>query len=219
MTSIAASTLQQQQQLAAAGVGAAPPVVVHARRESLNGCWILDRHRGTPSMRQYLETMGVDELTIQAHEKGETERETYHTIDISPDQKIRIVKRSRVNNDIVVELELGKELVTLLPPGNREKKTLATSMDNGQTTLQLKSSLLTVNGLASVMDIKQLIQEEHNTVLMQELTITNATTLQTHKTVRYFYPYTQTPPHLEDQEMADVNAAAATAAAATAAKK
>jgi hypothetical protein len=166
-------------------------------------------------MRQYLETMGVDELAIQAHEKGEAERDTYHTLDITPDQKVKIVKRSRVNNDLVVELELGKEWVTHLPPGNREKKTLATSIDKGKTHLQLESSLMTVNGLAIIMDIKKLVQEEHNSVLQQELTITNATTKQTHTTVRYFIPYNETPPHLEDQEMTD----AITATAAVAAPK
>jgi len=80
------------------------------RRDSLNGCWILDATRGSPSMRQYLETMGVDELAIQANEKGESEQDTYHTIELSG-TTIKIIKRSRVNNDLVVELTLGEAMI------------------------------------------------------------------------------------------------------------
>ena len=32
---------------------------------SMNGTWILDKRRGSPSMRGYLETMGVTELAIE----------------------------------------------------------------------------------------------------------------------------------------------------------
>ena len=78
-------------------------------------------------MREYLETMGVDELAIQANEKGESEQDTYHTIELS-DSTIKIIKRSRVNNDLVVELTLGQAMIEHLPPGDREKKMLATSL-------------------------------------------------------------------------------------------
>lgn len=162
-------------------------------------------------MRSYLETMGVDELAIQAHEKGETERDTYHTIELLEDKKIKIVKRSRVNNDIVVELEVGKESVEYLPPGQREKKVLAQS--TSPENLIITSSLMTVNGLANVVDKKELLQEETMSVLKQELTITNAVTQQSHATVRFFVPYIKTPPHVEDALMADVTAAATTTAA------
>ena len=63
------------------------------QRDSLNGTWILDKSRGKWSMRGYLETLHVTELAIQAHEKGETDSDTYHTISLDPTQnKVRIVK-------------------------------------------------------------------------------------------------------------------------------
>eukprot|EP00547_Thalassionema_nitzschioides_P001934 CAMPEP_0194200878 /NCGR_PEP_ID=MMETSP0156-20130528/1322_1 /TAXON_ID=33649 /ORGANISM="Thalassionema nitzschioides, Strain L26-B" /LENGTH=165 /DNA_ID=CAMNT_0038925945 /DNA_START=124 /DNA_END=621 /DNA_ORIENTATION=+ len=164
--------------------------------------------------------MGVDELAIQANEKGETEHDTYHTITLlsgmetseegeeQQNKKVIIVKRSRVNNDLIVELDLGKEFVEKLAPGDREKKSLATSDLWGQH-LKINSSLLTVNGLASVVDEKKLEQEETGgTMLVQELKITNVETEDTHATVRYFTPYTKTPPHLvdnTDQDMPDAS--------------
>ena len=44
----------------------------------MNGTWILDKRRGS-SMRGYLETMGVTELAIEAHEKGESDRGIINT--------------------------------------------------------------------------------------------------------------------------------------------
>eukprot|EP00548_Thalassiothrix_antarctica_P000518 CAMPEP_0194135842 /NCGR_PEP_ID=MMETSP0152-20130528/5920_1 /TAXON_ID=1049557 /ORGANISM="Thalassiothrix antarctica, Strain L6-D1" /LENGTH=168 /DNA_ID=CAMNT_0038832261 /DNA_START=140 /DNA_END=646 /DNA_ORIENTATION=- len=165
--------------------------------------------------------MGVDELAIQAHEKGEIEHDTYHTITLMEDDNIeknstegggkrliRIVKRSRVNNDLIVELELEKEHVEHLAPGKREKKSLATSNAWGQHLL-IASSLLTVNGLATVVDDKKLLKVcGEETVMLQDLTITNVVAGISHKTVRYFIPYNLIPPHLEsntnvDQDMPD----------------
>ena len=151
-------------------------------------------------MRKYLEIMGVDELAIQANEKGESEHDTYHTVDLT-DRTVKIIKRSRVNNDLVVELTLGEELVEYLPPGDREKKMLATSVDPQH--VQIESSLHTVNALAKVLDVKTLVHEEDTSILQQELTITNVSTGQSHTTVRFFVPYLKTPPHLEDAIMAD----------------
>lgn len=140
-------------------------------------------------MRGYLETLDVAELAIQAHEKGEAETDTYHTIELSGD-KIKITKRSRVNNDLVVELTLGVEHVEYLQPDNRPKKQLATTDDPGKH-LQIQSSLMTVNGMAHVTDVKRLAQEENGTksVLIQELTITNPETGKQNTTTRYFNPY------------------------------
>jgi hypothetical protein len=170
------------------------------KRSSLNGCWILDKTRGTPSMRGYLETMGVTELAIEAHEKGESERDTFHTIELD-DKRVKITKRSRVNHDLVVDLELGKESVQQLPPpGDRVKRSLAIS--NGETHLEIRSSLNTMNGMARVLDVKNLVQEEDKTVLLQALTVTNEQMGTTHTTTRYFNPYTETPPHLvEDNDV------------------
>ena len=64
-----------------------------AQRDSLNGTWMLDKSRGKWSMRGYLETLHVNELVIQAHEKGETETDTYHTITLDTTKNtVRIVK-------------------------------------------------------------------------------------------------------------------------------
>jgi hypothetical protein len=156
-------------------------------RDSLNGVWILDKSRPGWSMRGYLECLNVNELAIQAHEKGESEFDTYHTISIDL-SKVTVIKRSRVNNDLKVELELGKEYVEYLKPENRPKTSLATSPD-GKTQLEIKSTLLTVNGMAYVVDKKHLEQAGDHTTLVQELIITNGQTRKSHKTTRYFLPY------------------------------
>jgi hypothetical protein len=205
-------------------------VDISLKRTSLNGCWILDRKRGDPSMKGYLETMKVNDLAIEAHEKGDKEQDTFHTISFeNNNNKVTIIKRSRVNNDIKVELELGVEHVTHLPPihksragdtaagtitgrleqqttndnvftttTTREKKSLALSQHPGH--LHIQSSLQTVNGLARVVDVKNLIQEDDRSVMVQELTITNEETGKSHTTIRYFVPYYEippSPPHLQ----------------------
>jgi hypothetical protein len=229
------------------------------RRTTLNGCWILDKSRDNWSMNEYLQTMNVDPLAIEAHEKGEKEYETYHTIEfINNNTGVKIVKRSRVNNDVVVELNFGQEYQQYLQPNNRLKSSIATSDHLGH--LCIKSSLVTTDnhGTAIVTDIKRLqtIEEtvaatstlsppplpiltttttpnegdktkvqaddtesgkmemtdtaDNNeplesssigtttttTVLVQELTIQNVETGQSHTTTRYFLPYHDTPPHL-----------------------
>jgi hypothetical protein len=169
-------------------------VTMPAKRESLNGCWILDKTRGAWSMNKYLETMNVDPLAIEAHEKGEKENDTIHTIDLD-DKTLKLVKRSRVNSDLVVQLELVKENVELLPPGDRPKKSLALS-DN-PSHLRIESSLFTVNGMAKVTDVKMLLQEEDKSVMRQELTVVSQQTGRSYTTTRFFVPYLNTPPHLE----------------------
>ena len=166
-------------------------------RDSLNGCWIMDKSRGEWSMSGYLECMNVNELAIKAHEKGENEFDTYHTIELD-DKRVKITKRSRVNADLVVDLPLGEEHVEYIPPGDRPKTSLATSEHDGH--LHITSSLHTVNGIASVTDLKQLETnvdgDPRKVVMVQTLTITNAATHKVHTTTRYFIPYEQTPPHL-----------------------
>lgn len=147
-------------------------------------------------MTDYLQTMDVDPLAIQAHEKGEREQETFHTIELGR-HKIKITKRSRVNADLVVELQLNQEKLEYLPPGNRPKSMLAQSEHPGHLCIQ--SSLQTVNGRASVVDTKRLVapNEDHQSAQMvQELTITNEQTGKSHTTIRHFNPYAGTPPHL-----------------------
>lgn len=170
-----------------------------AVRDTLNGCWILDKSQGEWSMRGYLETMAVNDLAIGAHEKGENEYDTYHTIEIDR-QKVKITKRSRVNADLVVDLPLGKEYVEHLPPGDRAKKSFAESQHMGH--LKIRSSLHTVNGVANVTDLKNLERnvggDPSKTRVVQTLTIQNEHTQKTHTTTRYFIPYLKTPPHLAD---------------------
>ena len=171
-----------------------------ATRDSLNGCWILDKSQGEWSMAGYLQTMNVNELAIQAHSKGEQEHDTFHTIELDQKQ-VKITKRSRVNADIVVTLPLGEEHVDHLPPGDRPKTSLAESQHLGH--LQIKSSLYTMNGMAKVTDVKILERnvggDPKNTRLVQTLTIENGQTGKTHTTTRYFIPYLKTPPHLAEE--------------------
>ena len=167
-------------------------------RDSLNGSWILDKSRGNWQMKEYLETMQVDPLAIEAHEKGDRETDTIHTITLG-NGKVQIVKRSRVNNDLTIDLDLGMEKVEYLSPGERPKRIMAQSQHPGH--LHLQSTLLTLNnGQANVTDIKELIQEEGRTTLAQRLTIVNEQTGKSHSVTRYFLPYLKTPPHLEDAE-------------------
>jgi len=173
------------------------------RRDSLNGAWILDKNRGDWSMSRYLATMDADPLAIEAHEKGEKEYDTIHTIDLS-DKAIKIIKQSRVNNDVVVALTLGKESVEYLPPGKRLKRMIAKSNHPGH--LEIHSTIQTVNGVASVTDIKNLVQEDggNKSVLVQTLTITNDATGKNCTTTRHFNPYLEAPHHLADTSAADV---------------
>ena len=96
------------------------------RRHDLNGAWILDKSQKNWSMNNYLRVMHVDPVAVEAHEKGELEFDTIHTINMDR-KKVKIVKRSRVNNDFVVELTFGQEELISLPPGDRPKRSLATT--------------------------------------------------------------------------------------------
>jgi len=176
---------------------------INERRDTLAGSWILDKNRGEWSMRGYLETLHVSELAIQAHEKGEQEYETIHTISfplISDFNQVEILKQSRVNNDLLIVLTMGEESVQLLKPDDRPKKSLATTDEPGKH-LKIESSLLTMNGMAYVTDIKSLLQEDEKTVLRQELTIRNAETEQTNTTIRYFNPHIDVPSVVKSEDM------------------
>lgn len=139
---------------------------VREKRTTIEGCWILDKTRLNWSMNEYLQTMNVDPLAIEAHEKGEKEHDTYHTIEfISNDNSnnnsrdgIKIIKRSRVNNDVIVELQFGQEYVQYLQPNNRIKSSIASYDHNGKY-ICIKSKLVTTenHGTAIVTDIKRLI--------------------------------------------------------------
>jgi hypothetical protein len=165
------------------------------KRESLNGVWVLDKNRGKYTMRGYLETLHVTELAIQAHEKGETDHDTFHSITLDS-EKVHIIKRSRVNNDLVVDLKLGEEDIQYLQPGERAKKSLAVS--ENPTHLVITSSLMTMNGMANINDVKRLVQEADKSVMCQELTIVNEETGATNTTTRYFNPYLE---QLEPRDM------------------
>ena len=187
---------------------ATPDIPCH--RESLEGCWILDKTRGSEnewSMSPYLEVMQVDPLAIQAHEKGDRETDTYHTIEFLNNHKaVKLVKRSRVNNDLTLQLPLGNDesaIVTeYLHPGERPKRQRATSNHPGH--LQIQSSLQTLShGVATVTDVKELVQEtvadgRTTSVMIQRLTIVNDLTQKSHSVTRYFVPFQKTPPHLEE---------------------
>ena len=159
-------------------------------RTSLNGVWILDRSRGSPSVRGFLETMGVHELPSEANEKGDADHDTVHDITLT-DTQYKIKKLSRVN-DMVLEVTLGKEHVKPLLPGERLKRTLATSEHSGH--VRVESSMPTMKGVARVTDIKTLVQEKsedgrHSSVYIQQLTIVNDSTQKSNITTRYFVPF------------------------------
>ena len=162
-------------------------------RTSLNGCWILDKSMPDWSMSSYLSILNVDQLAIEAHEKAEREVDTYHTIDISHDH-FQIVKRSRVNNDLKLELPLNNTVAEGLPNG-RTKQSVAVS--HGPHHVQINHSIQTTNGWADVQDVKELELSRYK----QTLSITNRATQASHTTVRYYLPYNRTPPHLETQQL------------------
>lgn len=169
-----------------------------AQRQTLEGTWILDKTRADWSMTPYLQIMQVDPLAIEAHEKGDIEADTFHTIHFFNNiNEVQIIKRSRVNNDLVVNLQLGMEQMEYLSPAQRPKTMIATA-DRERQFLEIQSKLQTMShGTASVKDIKRLIhQDDDSAVLMQELTITNERTGQSHSLQRFFLPYLETPPHL-----------------------
>jgi len=164
-------------------------------RPSLTGTWVLDKARGTPSMRGYLEAMNVDELAIEAHEKGEAEHDTLHDI-LLTDTTYRIHKLSRVN-DLTLDLILGQELVEVLPrhpaAGERTRRSLANSDHPGH--VRIDSVLKTVNGTAHVTDVKMLTRETDAatglpiSVMVQTLTIVSEETGRSNTTTRYFIPF------------------------------
>lgn len=258
-------TSQQQQQL-----------VVEEERTTIEGCWILDKTRDNWTMNDYLHVMNVDPLAIEAHEKGEREHDTYHTIEFIRNHEndmavnaniankendnnnigIKIIKRSRVNNDVIVNLVFGQEYVQYLQPNNRVKSSMASSDHPGHVCIQSKLVTTDNHGTALVTDVKRLIvdspapdpatsnrtdattanndtsasepsikndstdivanseevvtetttitsplqdqqqQQTARVLLLQELTIVNKETGQSHTTRRYFLPYNDTPPHL-----------------------
>ncbi len=152
---------------------------------SMNGTWILDKRRGQPSMRGYLETMGVTELAIQAHEKGEEENDTINIIEFDH-EFFKVKKMSRVT-DLGLELKLGQEFRQVMP-GERTKTVLATSDNPGQS-VKIVSRMPTMNGVATVVDTKTLQREGSLLLLVQTLVVKNERTGKEHTTVRYFIPH------------------------------
>mmetsp|Transcript_14375 Transcript_14375/g.30755 ORF Transcript_14375/g.30755 Transcript_14375/m.30755 type:complete len:186 (-) Transcript_14375:59-616(-) len=151
---------------------------------TMNGTWILDKRRGS-SMRGYLETMGVTELAIEAHEKGESDHDTINIIEFN-DEYFKIKKISRVT-DLGLELRLGQEFRQTLP-GDRVKTVLATSDSPGKS-VKIVSRMPTMNGIATVVDTKTLQREGNILVLVQTLVIRNERNGKEHTTVRYFIPH------------------------------
>ena len=168
-----------------------PPSIT---RPDMNGIWLLDKSRGNPSLRPYLEAMNVDHLAVEAAEKGESEHDTIQDITLTSD-RYRIHKQSRVN-DLVLDLELGvakdEELPKHPAAGTRTRRSYATS--DGPRHVRIESTLVTVSGTADVVDVKTLEEETGRdgqplTVMKQILVVKNRTTGQGHTTTRYFVPY------------------------------
>ena len=97
----------------------APTPVDSLRRDILNGHSILDSTQGS--------------RTSPFKPKGEAEHDTYHTVELT-DRTVKIIKRSRINSDLVSDLMLREPLVEYLPPGDQEKIMLVTSECLGEGT-------------------------------------------------------------------------------------
>jgi hypothetical protein len=207
-------------------------------RKDLNGAWILDKTRGQPSMRGYLETMGVNELAIEAHEKGELETDTVHIIEFTA-HSVRIKKLSRVN-DCTLEVALqGRannssissshypnfldnndddvdKLLDLIPPDPQNEKQRSIALSDNPTHVTIYTKMKTINGTAAVTDVKTLLTDDVDihgnilpAVLKQELTIRNESNGKTHITTRYFVPHRIEGEYDDDEEEGVTNASRA----------
>ena len=134
--------------------------------------------------------MGVSPLAIEANEKGDADHNTIHDITLTQ-TNYTIKKLSRVN-DMILDVTLGDEQVKPLLPGDRIKRTLATSEHLGHVLIV--SSMPTMNGVARVTDEKHLLQETAmdgtpRSIYVQKLTILNESTHTSNVTTRYFLPF------------------------------
>lgn len=137
-------------------------------RPTLNGAWVLDRNRGSPSAKGFLQTMSLSDHAIEANEKGDQEHDTIHDISLTS-QHFSITKTSRVN-DLTLNVTLGQEHLETMErvedkyskesataKMDRWKKTMATSEHLGH--VRVETSMPTINGIARVLDVKTLVQE------------------------------------------------------------
>ena len=149
-------------------------------------------------MRGYLEVMGVNDLAIEAHEKGEKDVDTLHNIHLTK-KSYKIKKTSRVNN-LQEEYVLRKKTSHALAGGARVKTTLVQS--DGLDHVKINTHMPTMNGTAEVTDSKTLVHEEGKTFLKQELTILNVENGINKTTTRWFTPINETPEiAFDDSEM------------------
>ncbi|GMH66675.1 hypothetical protein TrVE_jg7868 [Triparma verrucosa] len=154
-------------------------------RTNLNGAWRLEIHR-SDSIRGYLGAMNCSEMAIEAMEKAEKEVETVHIITLTP-QAYTIAKKSRVNN-FKETYRLNQRVVTTIAitkdgMSTKEKTTYVTT-DEGFTTIRIKSTMPTTNGIAEVSDTRRL----ENGLLYQELVLTNLSTGASNLTKRWWHP-------------------------------
>jgi hypothetical protein len=189
-------------------------------RTSLNGAWILDkttRPKEEWSLKHYLAVLNAHPLAIEAHDKGEMEHDIIHTIYMDPSE-LQVTKGSsrfkHENDGVKVVLKFGQRHVEHLPPGNREKSSIATttttniSDDEFSKKFQIESTLELVNGgkakLTEICELIMAVQQEggdgdvgdtssyrisQKTFMLQTLTIVNQRTEQQSTTKRYFLPY------------------------------
>eukprot|EP00591_Stephanopyxis_turris_P012524 CAMPEP_0195520936 /NCGR_PEP_ID=MMETSP0794_2-20130614/17648_1 /TAXON_ID=515487 /ORGANISM="Stephanopyxis turris, Strain CCMP 815" /LENGTH=169 /DNA_ID=CAMNT_0040650383 /DNA_START=226 /DNA_END=735 /DNA_ORIENTATION=+ len=149
--------------------------------------------------------MGVNELAIEAHEKGDAETDTINYI-VLTDTTVKIKKSSRVN-DLWVELTLGQTERKRLSDGRT--KTSSAVSDNLRH-VKIISSMPTINGNATVTDVKTLLKDVDKdggaiSLLKQELTVKNELTNKSHTTTRFFVPHEMddediTPPGSEPNQ-------------------
>jgi len=177
-------------------------------RKSLNGLWLLDKEKGSYSMRGYLEAMAIAEEIIQLHEKKEAEKDAAFEISLTDTQCM--VKHfywqdfESKSKGKVLRLNLGEEVVESIKasgsPTEQKRRTEATS--TGQTHICVKRSMMTASGYANIRDTKVLIEprvfngltgsyvrdKTKHPMMRQELTINNESLGKQHTMVRFFLP-------------------------------
>ena len=129
-------------------------------------------------------------------EKAEKEVETIHVINLDP-SAYTITKKSRVNN-FTETYRLNQRVVTTIAitkdGSHTKEKTTYVTTDDTFSSLRVKSTMPTTNGIAEVVDSRRL----ENGGLYQELVLTNISTGASCVTKRYWHAIPMPPPDVAD---------------------
>lgn len=154
-------------------------------RPSIDGTWRVDSTRGD-SMGGFLRVMDCSDMAIEAMFKAEIEMPTVHRYTISTSH-YTVTKRSRLNN-FTESFPIGKRTINNININKDDVKEKATIVSVCTPKfVHIVSKLSTSNGVAEVVDKKQL--SEDGTHLLQELQIRNLKTNAVNTTTRYWVPH------------------------------